>query len=61
MSATTATGWETMIMCDPSASVMVALARSAMDRVTSAPATLSPVATTDQPGKGLPDGRTGGL
>src|SRR5206468_2863837 len=50
----------TMITCEPSASVMVAPARSAMERITSVPAALSPVATTAQAGEdfqaGGPDG-----
>lgn len=49
-----------MITCEPSASVIVAPARSAMERITSVPAALSPVATTAQAGKafqaGGPDG-----
>ena len=40
-----------MITCEPSASVMVAPARWAMERITSAPAALSPVATTAQVGR----------
>jgi hypothetical protein len=49
-----------MITCDPSTSVMVEPARSAIERTTSAPAALSPVATTVQEGRcsqaGGPDG-----
>jgi hypothetical protein len=49
-----------MITCEPSASVIAAPARSAMEWTTSAPAALSPVATTAQDGKdfhaGGPDG-----
>ena len=44
-------GWEIMMTCDPSASVIVAPARSAMRRSTSVPAALSPVGTTAQDGK----------
>ena len=47
----TATGWETMITCEPSTSVMFAPARSAIERTRSAPAALSPVATTAHVGK----------
>ena len=39
-----------MITCDPSTSVIVAFARSAIERTRSAPAALSPVATTAQDG-----------
>ena len=47
----TAWGCEIMITCDPSTSAIWALARWAMERTTSAPATLSPVATTAQEGR----------
>ena len=40
-----------MITCEPSTSVMVAPARSAIERTTSVPAALSPVATTAQDGR----------
>src|SRR5829696_1214818 len=60
MTSATASGCETMITCEPSASVIAAPARSAMERTTSAPPALSPVATTAQDGKdfhaGGPDG-----
>src|SRR6266536_1960311 len=46
----TACGWETMITCEPSTSTMSAPARWAMERTTSLPAALSPVATTAQDG-----------
>jgi len=46
ITSVTAWGWEIMITCDPSISVMVAPARWAMERTTSAPAAVSPVATT---------------
>ena len=46
----TAPGWEIMITCEPSSSTMSAPARSAIERMTSAPAALSPVATTAQDG-----------
>src|SRR3712207_6505076 len=49
-----------MITCEPSTSVLVAPARSAMERTTSEPAALSPVGTTAQDGRffqaGAPDG-----
>src|SRR6266566_8388243 len=38
MTLATVSGWETMITCEPSASVIVAPARSAMERITSVPA-----------------------
>ena len=40
-----------MITCEPSTSVIVAPARSAIERTTSAPAALSPVATTAHDGR----------
>jgi hypothetical protein len=46
----TARGWEIMITWEPSTSTTVAPARWAMDRTTSLPAALSPVATTAQDG-----------
>jgi hypothetical protein len=56
----TTSGCEIMITWEPSTSVIVALARWAMARMTSLPAALSPVATTAQEGKvfqaGTPDG-----
>ena len=42
----TASGWEIMITCEPSISVILAPARTAIERTTSAPAARSPVATT---------------
>src|SRR5262249_39547194 len=50
ITSVTACGWEIMITCDPSTSVIVAPARSAMERTTSVPAALSPVATTAHEG-----------
>src|ERR1022692_1786561 len=47
----TAWGCEIMITCDPSTSAIWALARLAMESTTSAPAALSPVATTAQAGR----------
>src|SRR4029453_18870991 len=47
----TASGWETMITCEPSSSVIVAPARSAIERVRSAPAALSPLETTARAGR----------
>ena len=44
-------GYETMITCDPSTSVIDAPARSAIERVRSAPAALSAVATTAHDGR----------
>ncbi len=56
----TTCGCEIMITWEPSTSVIVAPARLAMERMTSLPAALSPVATTVQEGKvfqaGAPDG-----
>ena len=40
-----------MITCEPSSSVIFAPARSAIERTTSVPAALSPVATTAQDGR----------
>ena len=51
MTSVTVCGWEIMITCEPSTSVMSAPARLAIDRTTSAPAALSPVATTAQDGR----------
>src|SRR6195256_1975098 len=60
ITSATSSGWETMITCEPSASVIVAPARSAMDRTTSVPAARSLVASTVQDGRyfqaGGPDG-----
>jgi hypothetical protein len=50
MWSVTVCGWEIMITCEPSTSTMSALARWACDRTTSAPAALSPAATTAQDG-----------
>src|SRR5438045_9542300 len=50
MWSVTACGCEIMITCEPSTSTMSASARWAMDRTMSAPAALSPVATTAQDG-----------
>ena len=47
----TACGWEIMITWDPSTSVIAAPARWAMERTTSLPAALSPVATTAHDGR----------
>ena len=47
----TASGCETMITCEPSTSVIFAPARSAIERTTSVPAALSPVATTAHDGR----------
>ena len=46
MTSVTALGWEIMITCEPSTFVIVAPARSAIERTTSVPAALSPTATT---------------
>ena len=46
IASATACGCETMITWEPSASVIVAPVRSAMERTTSAPAALSPLGTT---------------
>src|SRR5262249_20773561 len=51
ITAVTASGCEIMITCEPSTSVIFAPARSAIERVTSAPAALSPVATTAHDGR----------
>jgi hypothetical protein len=50
MTSVTAWGWEIMITCEPSTSVMVAPARWAWARTASVPAALSLVATTAQHG-----------
>src|SRR5438105_1475860 len=56
---TSATTWvcETIMTCEPSTSVIVAPARSAIERTTSVPAALSPVATTAQLGRVFHAGR----
>src|SRR5438046_10337922 len=60
ITSVTICGCEIMITWEPSTSVIVAPARLAMERMTSLPAALSPVATTAQEGKafqaGTPDG-----
>ena len=60
ITSVTAWGCEIMITCEPSTSVIVAPARSAIERITSVPAALSPVATTAHDGRsfhaGGPDG-----
>src|ERR687887_1867180 len=60
ITSVTTCGCEIMITWEPSTSVIVAPARSAMKRMTSLLAALSPVATTAQAGKvfqaGVPDG-----
>src|SRR5512132_2462749 len=56
MTSATAPGWDTMITCEPSTSVMVAPARSAMDRTTSVPAALAGDASTVQDGSDFPAG-----
>src|SRR6478735_3174886 len=50
ITSATTSGREIMITCEPSTSVMVAPARSAIDRTTSVPAALSADATTAQDG-----------
>src|SRR5207237_877576 len=57
MTSATIWGCEIMITCDPSTSVMVAPARSAIERTTSVPAALSAVATTAQLGNVFQAGR----
>src|SRR5262245_43850004 len=49
----TASGFDAMMTCEPSTSVVVAFARLAIDLTTSVPAALSPVATTDHDGSFL--------
>src|SRR4051794_22097963 len=60
ITSATTSGRETMITCEPSASVIVAPARSAMERITSVPAALSELASTVHDGSdfhaGGPDG-----
>jgi hypothetical protein len=60
MTSVTTLGCDTMITCDPAASVAIAPARRAIRWTTSLPAALSPVATTAQDGRvfqaGAPDG-----
>src|ERR1700749_2881927 len=53
MWSVTACGWEIMITGEPSTSTMSAPARRAIERTRSAPAALSPVATTAQDGSFL--------
>src|SRR2546430_3066448 len=60
ITSVTTCGCEIMITWEPSTSVIFAPARLAIERMTSLPAALSPVATTAQEGKffqaGTPDG-----
>src|ERR1700761_3645291 len=56
MWSVTACGWENMITCEDSTSTMSAPARRAIERTRSAPAALSPVATTAQDGSFLQAG-----
>src|SRR3954470_11747625 len=56
ITSTTTCGCDIMITWEPSTSVIVAPARSAMERTTSVPITLSPVATTAQDGRFFQDG-----
>src|SRR5947209_20039929 len=60
ITSVTTCGCEIMITWEPSTSVIVAPARLAIERMTSLPAALSPLATTAQEGKvfqaGTPDG-----
>jgi hypothetical protein len=51
MPSVMASGLEIMMTWEPSISVMVAPARSAKERTTSAPATLSAVPTADRTGR----------
>ena len=51
ITSVTASGCEIMITWEPSTSVILAPARSAIERTTSVPAALSPVATTAQDGR----------
>src|SRR3954447_11295121 len=51
MTSTTTWGWATNRTWEPSCSVIVAPARIAIERTTSAPAALSPVDTTAQDGR----------
>jgi hypothetical protein len=60
ITSATALGCETLIMCEPSASVIVAPARSAVERITSVPAALSPVARTVQADKDFDAGGPAG-
>jgi hypothetical protein len=50
ITSATTSGWETITTCEASTSVIVAPARSAIERITSVPAALSAVATTAQDG-----------
>jgi hypothetical protein len=50
MTSLTASGWEIMMTCEPSISVILAPARWAMDRTTSAPAALSAAPTAARDG-----------
>jgi hypothetical protein len=52
ITSVTICGCEIMITCDPASSVISAPARFAMERTTSVPAALSPVATTRTIGEG---------
>lgn len=62
MTSVTIWGWDIMITCEPSTSVISAWARCAIERITSAPAALSPVATTAQAGSAFQaGGRSGRL
>ena len=52
----TASGWEIMITWEPSISVILAPARCAIDRTTSAPAALSAVPIAAQDGRSFQAG-----
>ena len=60
MTSVTASGWEIMMTCDPSISVILAPARWAIDLTTSLPAALSAVPTSG-PGRQILPGRVPGL
>ena len=56
MTSVTASGWEIMMTCEPSISVILAPARCAIDRTMSLPAALSAVPTAGQDGRSFQAG-----
>ncbi len=60
ITSVTASGWETMTTCEPATSVIMAPARCAIERVRSAPAARSPVATTAHDGRSFQAGAVAG-
>ena len=61
ITSVTTSGLEIMITCEPSASVIVAPARSAIERIRSVPAARSGLASTVQEGSDFQAGRLGSI